>query len=420
MEANEFYKDAVKCYESARNMDPSSPEVEERLAQAHWLNGDTKLAVKEFEELAYKRHYTRALLGLGKALDDLGEYQRAINVYEEFLKAGFLRDHWFDFWNREGRGDPRSLAIAHMNIAATYAKLRKHEDALAELQKALDTLPGDALVLVRRGMVLADAGDLDAGITELQSVVGENESADPVPFASFLLGVLFERKGELEKATEHFRTATEQRPDWGEAHNSLAKSLTRQGRLYEARSEFGKKAKLSSNLVDRKYFDVLASQWLGNMLRDLCNYAEAASEYQRAIDLKPDYRIAYNELGRVFERQGQLARAIEEYRKAVAAEPNELDTKEWFVITDIRLGEALLREGNDREAIFRFSKAIERDEKNVEAHYGLALALYKQGREQEAAAQCEAVNKVLPGTCPRQPPPWERANTSCSKRNSAL
>src|SRR5215469_3294573 len=421
MEANEFYKDAVQCYEVARNM---GPEVEERLARARWLKGDRELGLEGFEELAHKRHYTRALISLGIALDDMKKPQEALSSYKQFLSAGVTRDPWFDFGNNESRSDLRSIAIAHMSMATADAELKRHEDALAEFQKALDTLPGDALVLVRRGMVLADAGDLDAGITELQGVVEKNESADVVPFALFQLGVIFERKGEWEKAAGEFRTATERRPDWGEAHNRLAKSLTRLGRFPEARSEFGQKAKLSSNLVERKYAEVLGNQWLGNALQDLCNYDGAASAYQRAIDLKPDNRIAYIELGHVFERQGQSARAIEEYRKALAAKPNELDVGDWLVITDIRLGEALLTEGNDLEAISRFSDAIEHDQQNFEAHYGLALAFHKQGREQEAAAQCEAVNKVLPDdpvyhTCPRQPAPWERANTSCSKRNSA-
>jgi tetratricopeptide (TPR) repeat protein len=442
MEANEFYKDAVKCYEGALSMNLISPEkVEEGLAQARWLYGDDgnrERALKEFEELAYKRHYVRALLGLGKALGDTGEQAKALSVYEEFLKAG---------------GDPSSVAIAHVGKATTFAKLGQHKDALGEFQKALDTIPDDALVLVHRGAELADAGDLDAGITELQSVVEENESTDVVPFALFRLGELFEKKGKLEKASDQFRTATERRPDYSEAHNSLAKSLTRQGRLPEARSEFGLTAKLSSKLVDRKYFEVLANQWLGNTLQALCDYAGAASAYEEAIRLKPDYRIAYSELGHVFQQQGQVGQAIQEYRKALDAEPNELDTNEWLIMTHVRLGEALVSEGspyvqegvaelrtavmmdpkrvesqvslgralyeysNYLEATSIFNKAISINKDDVEAHYGLALTLHKQGHEQEATAQCQTVNKLRPNDptyrmCPRQLS-GKRGSASC-------
>jgi len=400
--------------------------------------GNRERALEDFEELAHKRHYTRALLGLGKALDDTGEHAKALGVYNEFLKSG---------------GDPLSLAIAHVSKATAFAKLGQHSDALDEFQKALDTVPGDALVLVHRGVELADAGDFDAGITELRNVVKGRESADLVPFASFRLGELFEKKGEWEKASEQFRLATERRPDYKEAHNSLAESLVRERRIPEALSEFGEVAKISSSPVDRKYVEVLANQWLGNSLQALCDYDGAASAYEEAIRLKPDYRIAHSEIGHVLQQRGQVAQAIQEYRKALDAKPNELDRSEWFVVTRARLGAALVSEGPPHvqegmaelraaammdpkraeyqvslgkalfeggdylEATSIFSKAISLNKDDVEAHYGLALTLHNQGREQEASAQCQTVHKLRPDdhtfrTCPRQLPE-KRGSLSC-------
>jgi Tetratricopeptide repeat len=102
IEANELYEQAMKCYEGALLMHPDSQEeVEERLAQARWLygeNGNRFVALAKFEELAHKRHYPRALLGLGKALDDTGEHDKALSVYQELLD----KEH-----------DPPSRAIAY-------------------------------------------------------------------------------------------------------------------------------------------------------------------------------------------------------------------------------------------------------------------------------------------------------------------
>jgi tetratricopeptide (TPR) repeat protein len=438
MEANEFYQEAINCYKGALSMSPSSPkEVKEQLAQARWLygeDGNRELALKEFRQLAHESHYTRALLGLGKALDVTGDHEGALGVYNEFLKSG---------------GDPPSLAIAHVSKATAFANLGRHGDALDEFQKALDAVPGDALVLVHRGVELADAGDLDAGITELQNVVEGNESADLVPFASFRLGELFEKKNEWEKASKQFRLATERRPDYKEAHNSLAESLVRERRIPEALSEFREVARISSSLVDRKYVEVLANHWLGNSLQALCDYDGAASAYEEAIRLKPDYRVAHIELGHVFQQRGQVAQAIQEYRKALDANPNELDRSEWFarlgaalvsegpphvqegmaelraaammdpkrVEFQVSLGKALFEGGDYLEATSIFSKAISINKDDVEAHYGLALTLHNQGHEQEAAAQCQTVHKLRPddprfGTCPRQFPE-KRGSLSC-------
>jgi tetratricopeptide (TPR) repeat protein len=419
MEAQQLYHDAVECYRSALSMKLSPPEtlkIEERQALAGWL-WRREGGPRTFEELAYKRHYTGALLSLGQVLDDTGEHARALRVYEEYLKA---RDG-------ESKGDPRSTAIAHMSIATAYSKLEKHEEALTEFQKALDTIPGDAVVLVQRGMELADSGQLDAGIRELQSVVEENKNADVVPLALFRLGQLVEKRGEFKKASEYFRAAAERSPDYFEFHNSLATSLARQGRLHEALSEFREAAKLSSKRVDRKYFDVLANQWLGNALQAFCNYDGAASAYEEALRLKPDYRTARSELGHVFERRGQVARAIQEYRKALDTEPSELDLDEWLVMREgsqVSLGKALYEEGNYPEAGLRFGNAIDLNQANVEARYGLALALHKQGRGQEAALQCEALNDLRPDdakyrACPRQLPQSKRINSACPPAHQA-
>ena len=100
-EANRRYQDAIQCYRHVRNMDPSSgQEVSERLAQAHYLNGDRDDAIKQFEDLAYKQGYTAAWLDLGKALEDTGEHEKALNAYDKFLASN---------------PKSRNLAIAHVN-----------------------------------------------------------------------------------------------------------------------------------------------------------------------------------------------------------------------------------------------------------------------------------------------------------------
>lgn len=413
MEANEFYRDAVGCYEEARRLKSGSPDlIDERLAQAHWLAGDRSLALGNFEELAHKRHYRRALLELGKALGELQQYDKALAAYDEFLKPA---------------GDapvPQDLAIAHVGKATVFAKLARHKESLNEFHNALDLIPGDPLIRIHRSVELANQGDLDAGITELRSIVEQNKNEDAVSFALYQLGDLYEKRGEFESASEQFRAATERRPSYKEAHERLAKNLTRLHRLREAFAEFRQTAKLSSNLVDRKYVDVLANQWLGNTLQGLCDYAGAGSSYREVIRLKPDYRIAHSELGHVLERQNQLPQAVEEYRKALMVTTNELDSNEWSVITNIRLGQVLLKQGKTVDAVSNFGTGVEKDPANAEAHYGLALALRKQGRNEEAAVQCEKVVAILPGdpvyrTCPQEPAPWERANTSCPRHGSA-
>jgi tetratricopeptide (TPR) repeat protein len=430
MEANELYSAAIDCYQKILKEKLGPPEeIEERMAQAHWLSGDNPnaptigdtrdSALQEFDTLANRRRYARALLGLGKALDDLGQHDEALRAFDQFL-------------GMPGATDPRDRAVAHVGRATAFSRSGKHDQALTEFDKALETIPGDALVLVRRGLEQADAGDLDAGITELQRVVAKNESGDVTAFAAFQLGALFERKSAWGMASEQYRLTTKMRPEFSQGHGSLARSLVRDGRIDDARTEFRETARRSSNAVDRKYVEVLARQWLGNSLQDLCYYDRAALEYKEAIRLKPDYRAAYSELGHVYAQRGQMVQAIEEYEKALDAKPNELDVVEWFVRTRVRLGEALISQGPSRvqdglaelraavmiepkrvewllalgkalyesgnypEAASIFRKAMGLNKEEVDAHYDLALALAKQGLAMEATAECGIVFNLRP------------------------
>ena len=459
MEANEMYSAAMECYQEILNEKLGRPEeIEDRMAQAHWLAGDdpnavTKVdarhsALQQFDALANTQRYARAFLDLGKALDDLGQHKKAIRAYDQFLEMPDSKDP-------RDRVDPRDKAIALVGKATAFSRLGNHEAALKEYDNALVAIPEDALVLVRRGVEKADAGDLDAGITEMQMVLDKRESEDVTSFAAFQLGALYERKSEWRMASEQYRLTTKIRPEFCEGHRSLARTLTRQGTVDKAREEFEETARRSSKPVDRKYVEVLAHQWLGDSLQALCNYDGAASEYKEAIRLKPDYRAAHSEIGHVYAQRGQVAEAIEEYKKALDAKPNELDLLEWIVRTRVRLGEALVSQGPSKlqegiaelrravmidpkrvewllalgkalhesgdysEAAEVFSKAVEIDEENVEAHYDLALALAKQGLAETATEQCRIVFRLRPDdpkyqTCPL--PASKRGGSTCPRK----
>jgi tetratricopeptide (TPR) repeat protein len=389
-EANHRYAEAMGCYEGLRSMNPSSRgEVERLLARAQYLKGDREQAVKRFQELANKQRYKDSLLDLGNALDDMDKHDEAIHAYDEFLKAR--------------PEDTRRQAIAHANRGISFARRGQHEEALAEYRKALQYAPGDVLVLVNLAVETANAGDLDAGISQLQSAMDDNVNADTIPFALLHLGALLQEKGDWNPAIEHFRKAAELRLNYLEAHDRLADALIHEGHRPEALLEFGRHARLSPLEIERRYADVIASLWFGNALRKQGDSKGAASAYREAIRRKPDYRLAHCELGSVFEKEGHLSDAIQEYRLAVLAKPNELDREEldkneWVALAHQRLGSALVRDGHahQQEGIAELRKAIELNPEQMDAHLGLGQALYERGSLVEAASEYGEAIKINP------------------------
>jgi len=286
-----------------------------------------------------------------------------------------------------------------MKKGAALAHLRRHDEALAEFQEALDYAPRDVLILVHKGRELAEAGDVNAGIAELQSVVDENKNADSAPFAFLQLGFLFGQKGDWQSAGAQFRMASERRPNYVEAHLKLADALVHEGRRFLALKEYNTVARLSSSDVERGYSHTLANQWLGNALRALSEYSGAASAYREAIRLNPDYGPAHCELGAVLVRQGRLRQAIHEYGAAlVPAKVKELNDTQCVLVAQHRIEEALARHGRARgaERILELDEALELERRLGESYFRLGEAIYHEGNFVDAVAECKEAIKVKP------------------------
>jgi tetratricopeptide (TPR) repeat protein len=381
--ANRRYDQAIECYKDVLRMNPSSPqEVAERLAQVLYLHGDRDAAIKWYEEL-YKQGYKHALLGLGEALDDTDRPADALNRYNEFLTTESL---------------DRDVAIAHVKKGAALAHLGRHDEALAEYQEALNYSPRDVLILVHKGLELAKAGDAAAGIAQLQSVVDENKDADSTPFASLQLGLLLQQKGEWQRAVDQFRMASEQRPNYVEAHLRLADALVHESHRVEALGEYNSALRLSASDVERGYSQTLANQWLGNALRDVRDYSGAASAYRKAIRLSPDFGPAHCQLGALLAKQGDLRQAIYHYGAAIVpARVKELNDTKCVVMAQHQLEEVLAGKGKlSAEHIVELHEPPELERRLRESYFLVGKALNDEGNFVEAASQCKEAIKLNP------------------------
>jgi Tfp pilus assembly protein PilF len=118
--------------------------------------------------------------------------------------------------------------------------------------------------------------------------------------------------------------------------------------------------------------------------------SDAMSQYQKALDLHPDYPEAHYNLGTALLREGQIDDAIRECEAALKILPGEPDAH-------IVLGNAFMaKEGFDR-AIGEYEKALMVRPDDVLAHQNLALALQKNGDSERAAREFEKVRQLEAG-----------------------
>jgi tetratricopeptide (TPR) repeat protein len=103
------------------------------------------------------------------------------------------------------------------------------------------------------------------------------------------------------------------------------------------------------------------------------------AQFEKAVDLKPDFAAAHANLGGALVKVGRLDEAIVQLRQALDADPGNAPAH-------YHLGLALSQRGDEQGAIREWRSALEFDAKYAEAHDRLGDALDAQGRTAEALA----------------------------------
>ncbi len=156
-------------------------------------------------------------------------------------------------------------------------------------------------------------------------------------------------------------------------HHNLGGILYDRGRVDEAIAQFQRALEIQPNYSE-------AHSGLGGALLQKGEVDEAIAQFQKALEIQPDNTLAHRNLAIALLRKGQLDEAITHFKKAVELQPNS-------AINYYNFGYALVQKGQIDEAIALYQKALELQPDYPEAHYNLALALRQQGRMDEAVVQ---------------------------------
>ena len=116
---------------------------------------------------------------------------------------------------------------------------------------------------------------------------------------------------------------------------------------------------------------------------------EAIAHYRKALEIKPDYAEAHNNLGNALASRGQVDEAIAHYQKALEIKPDYAEAHN-------NLGMALASRGQVDEAIAQYRKALEIKPDLAEAHNNLGMALHQQGKVSDAVAHWREAARLQP------------------------
>jgi tetratricopeptide (TPR) repeat protein len=187
--------------------------------------------------------------------------------------------------------------------ARRLSKIGKHEEAIAEINKAIDIHPNYADSYVNRALIYKDQGKMFQTIGDYNKAVQLNPRLHTVQYD---LGQALRQMKMFEPAAEAYQAAIQINPLMLEAYNNL-----------------------------------------GITYRELKQYDKSIAWFEKVIERDPRYIKAYNNLGASLAESGDIDRAIGVLEEAIRVDPYYLNSYKNLAITyaqkgDVRKAASLL------------------------------------------------------------------------------
>jgi tetratricopeptide (TPR) repeat protein len=179
-------------------------DVHNMMGVIHHDKGRLEEAREEFRRaLDQNPNYTEAALNLAVTYNDLGEYDKAQQVY----RSAILRDgHGSDQVDAFAKG---KIANIHADLAQAYLDVGMPNEAVQEYRNAVRLCPQFADLRVRLANVYRQMGDLAASRYELEEAIRVKPKYIPARIA---MGVLLLVSGQRTRAIEQWQEALKIEP----------------------------------------------------------------------------------------------------------------------------------------------------------------------------------------------------------------
>lgn len=382
--------EAEQLFHRATDLDPNSPEPRAALARLYLAEG--RKADAEGVLTQAKHDLANNPAGyrlLGEFYFVTGDLDKAAAEY-----AALYQEH------------PKDIPLKKNYIELLiqthrFAEARKFDDEI------LKTNPNDDDALVYQSQMQISDGDANGAAQKLQTVIN---NAPKNSEAHYVLGIAFEKLGNLERAEGEWREALRLRPDLLDAQRALAGAAMRQGDMttllgaatqiislqpgspdgyalralsYINRKQYGEAEKDIHKAIDVAPQSAFGYVQLGNLKFSQKQYSDAAKAYQEALDRNADSTDALRGLMSTYLAESQIDKAIAAANAQIAKSPNNSS------FYDL-LGSALFHSKKDlsgAEAALEKSAAF--DKHNSDAAIKLCQVRTAKGEVDQAIATAQ-------------------------------
>ena len=187
----------------------------------------------------------------------------------------------------------------------------------------------------------------------------------------YMVGMLHERRDDLDAALDNLRSAVRINPSYVEALLALASLLERRGD-FDLSQSYAERAshlsKATAGELDSTTRGKLANQQaaLGDALAQAGEKRDAIEQYRRALERCPTFHDVRHRLGVTLRDAGLPFQAAQEFRRVLRVHSGMLDSQ-------IQLGVTYYSMGRTPEAITEWEAVLDKDSSRDEARMYLRL-----------------------------------------------
>jgi tetratricopeptide (TPR) repeat protein len=306
-------------------------QAQGRFDDAIRVLSDAVTAVKAQSEFTPSRRRTLAILyqQLGQLYREVGNYDAAVNTFEEMLRLGPEED-------RRGRA----------MIIDTYRVARDIPKALEAARKAVETYPKDRAIRTTQALLLGQNGQTDQAVAQLRQML----DGTPADFEIQLDLAQVQEQGhrwpEAEQAVHAAEKIAPQSSDKETTGFLLGAIFERQKKFDQAEEQFRQVLRANPR-------NPAVLNYYGYMLADRgIRLDEATDLIKRAVAEDPTNPAYLDSLGWAYFKQNKFSEAEEPLRQAASRESHDPTILS-------HLGDLYAKTGKDNLAEMQWQKSVD-------------------------------------------------------------